>query len=206
MVPGTDGYAVDAQELIKRYESVSFGDKHGTVLHLIPAAPTSVLDIGAGSGSDAAWFAERGDRVVAVEPTHELRVAGMALHPSAMIEWVDDGLPDLAAIMKSRRAFDVVMVTAVWMHLAPRERTLAMPNVASLIGPGGVLIMSLRHGPSSPRRRTFEVSAEETIELARVHGLRAILNVRAESAQQANRQAGVTWSRLAFRRTPGLDD
>ena len=203
MVPGTEGYAAEAAALIERYESIPFADKHRPVLDVIPAAPISVLDIGAGSGADAAWFAQRRDRVLAVEPTDELRVAGMALHPSPLIEWADDSLPHLASTMKRRRTFDVVMVTAVWMHLDPLERVLAMPNVASLIGPGGVLIMSLRHGPSSPRRRTFEVSAQETVELAGAHGLSAILSVRMESAQPANREAGVTWSRLAFRPMAG---
>jgi len=201
VVPGTEGYAAEAATLIERYERIPFADKHGPVLDLIPAAPINVLDIGAGSGADAAWFAQRGDRVLAVEPTDELRVAGLALHPSPLIEWADDSLPHLASIMTRRRTFDVVMVTAVWTHLDPIERALAMPKVASLIGRSGVLIMSLRHGPSSPRRRTFEVTAEETVELAGTHGLKAILNVRAESAQLANRRADVTWSRLAFRRS-----
>jgi SAM-dependent methyltransferase len=197
MIAGSRGYAEEAEELVKRYESIPFAEKHQAVLHLIPA-PCSVLDIGAGTGSDAAWFAGQGHRIVAVEPTDELRVPGMALHPSALIEWVNDSLPHLVLTLKREQKFDVVMMTAVWMHLDELERQQAMLNVASLIRSGGVLIMSLRHGPSSPRRRMFEVSAEETIQLAQAHGLRSIFNVRTQSAQPVNRQAGVTWSRLAF--------
>jgi 2-polyprenyl-3-methyl-5-hydroxy-6-metoxy-1,4-benzoquinol methylase len=122
----------------------------------------------------------------------------MALHPSTWIEWVDDSLPDLMVTLKRWQKFDVVMITAVWMHLDESERQRAMPKVASLIRSGGVLIMSLRHGPSSPKRRMFRVSAEETVQLAKAHGLRSILNVRTQSVQPVNRQAGVTWSCLAF--------
>ncbi len=200
MIGGTQGYPEEAEKLVERYESIPFAEKHQAVLHLIPTAPCRVLDIGAGTGVDAAALAARGHRVLAVEPTDELRRPGMALHPSALIEWVDDSLPDLVLTRKRGQPFDVVMITAVWMHLDEVERRRAMPQVASLIRSGGVLIMSLRHGPFPPGRRTFEVSAAETIQLAQASGLRSMLNVRTESAQPANRRAGVTWSRLAFAR------
>ena len=124
----------------------------------------------------------------------------MGLHPSPLIEWVDDSLPHLVLTLQRGQQFDLVMMTAVWMHLDERERQLAMPKVASLPGSGGVLIMSLRHGPLAAGRRTFEVSAEETIQLARAHGFQAIVSVRTGSAQPKNRHAGVTWSHLAFER------
>ena len=56
-ISGTEHYAEEAPELLKRYESVSFADHHHTVIHLIPATPGCVLDIGAGTGRDAAGFA-----------------------------------------------------------------------------------------------------------------------------------------------------
>jgi len=198
MIAGTKGYAEEAEELVKRYESIPFAKKHQAVLHLIPSAPCSVLDIGAGTGADAAWFAGLGHRVVAVEPTDELRLPGMALHPSALIAWVNDSLPHLVLPRQRGQQFDLVMMTAVWMHLDEWERHQAMPTVVSLLRRGGLLIMSLRHGPASPRRRMFDVSADETIHLAHAHGLRCIFSVRTPSAQLVNRQAGVTWSRLAF--------
>jgi ubiquinone/menaquinone biosynthesis C-methylase UbiE len=47
---------------LKRYESISFADHHRLVMHLIPTAPSRVLDIGAGTGRDAAGFAALGHR------------------------------------------------------------------------------------------------------------------------------------------------
>jgi hypothetical protein len=73
-----------------------------------------------------------------------------------------------------------------------------MPNVTSLVREGGVMIMMIRHGPVPPGRRMFEVSAEETIELARMQDLHPVLNRRTESRQEANRVAGITWTNLAF--------
>jgi hypothetical protein len=97
-----------------------------------------------------------------------------------------------------RQSFDLVMLTAVWAHLDTEQRRAAMPNLASLLRMGGVIIMSIRHGPMPPERRAFDVSAEETIDLARAQGLAVTASLRTDSVQEANRRAGVTWTRLAF--------
>ena len=198
-VSGTENYAEEAPELFKRYESVSFADHHRSVIHLIPTTPGRVLDIGAGTGRDAAGFVALGHAVLAVEPTEELRRGAMALHPSPMIEWIDDSLPDLAIVHARGEKFDVVMLSAVWMHLDELQRRKAMPNVAVLVRNGGVMIMSLRHGPVPPGRRMFEVSAEETIALAQPLGLRCTLS---QDLEPSLRQPGVSWTRLAFRKAP----
>ena len=93
--------------------------------------------------------------------------------------------------------FDVVMLTAVWMHLDELQRRQAMPNVSALVRNGGAMIMSLRHGPVPPGRRMFEVSAEETIALAQPLGLRCTLNRQPEPSLH---QPGISWTRLAFRK------
>jgi len=200
VVRGSRGYAEQADELVVRYEGIDFPAKHQAVLPLLPAAPASVIDIGAGTGRDAAWLAERGYRVVAVEPTEALRSRAIALHPTPAIEWIDDSLPALRRVVAQRRRFDLVMLTAVWMHLDAEERGVAMANVAALVGPLGLLVITLRHGPVPSGRIMFAVSAEETIALAEANGLRLALNVHAESSQAANRDAGVSWTQLAFRR------
>jgi 2-polyprenyl-3-methyl-5-hydroxy-6-metoxy-1,4-benzoquinol methylase len=196
-ISGTENYADEAPELLKRYESIAFADAHAPVPQLIPPTPSRVLDIGAGIGRDAAGLAALGHSVVFVEPTEELRRGAMLLHPSPRIEWLDDSLPDLAAVRARKEEFDLVMLTAVWMHLDEAQRELATPNVSVLVRNGGIVIMSLRHGPIPPGRRMFEVSAGETIALAQRSGLSCTLNRAAESSL---RQPGVSWTRLAFQK------
>ena len=192
---GTEGYAEEADALVGQYESISFAEAHRHVLHLIPSAPCRVLDIGAGTGRDAAAFAAMGHAVVAVEPTAELRARAAALHPSPRIEWLDDGLPELARLAGQGGDFDVVMLTAVWMHLDEGQRGRAMPRVARLVRGGGVAVFSLRHGPVPPGRRMFDVSAEETAGLAAAAlGLALRLDDRADILGRP----GVRWTRLAF--------
>jgi protein-L-isoaspartate O-methyltransferase len=100
-VIGTEGYAREADALIERYERISAAEAHKSVLHLIPQAPARILDIGAGTGRDAAWFAANGHHVIAVEPTDELRKAAQRLHAMPRIEWLDGSLPDLS-VLRSR--------------------------------------------------------------------------------------------------------
>lgn len=198
LVSGTEGYAEQVAELFELYERISAPESHRAVRHLIPTAPSLILDIGSGTGRDAAWFASMGHHVVAVEPTDAMRLPAMALHPSPAIEWLDDSLPDLALLLARGEKFDVVMLSAVWMHLDQGQRRQAMPHLAALVRPGGAVIMTIRHGPVPAGRRMFEVSPEETIELAQTQGLDPVLNVRTQSSQESNRLAGVTWTSLAF--------
>jgi SAM-dependent methyltransferase len=197
-VSGTEGYADEAKTLFDRYESVAGADAHRAVRHLIPTAPGKVLDIGAGTGRDAAWFASMGHRVVAVEPTEEMRIPAMALHPSPHIEWLDDCLPDLAVLRERGECFDLVMLSAVWMHLDAGQRQRAMPNLATLVVSGGRVIMKVRHGPVPAGRRMFEIADEEVTALAGKHGLHPILVLRAESASEPNRSDGISWSNFVF--------
>ena len=200
-IKSTQGYAQEAEELLVRYEAIPFTTSHAEVLHLIPERPCMVLDIGSGTGRDAAYLDAAGHHVVAVEPTDELRVPASRLHPSPFIEWVDDYLPDLASIVARRERFDLVTMTAVWMQLDEDERRRAMPVLASLMRPGGVMIMTLRHGPVPSGRRMFDVLAEETIALARAEHITPVMNLHRKSKGEKNRKAGITWTRLAFEKS-----
>jgi hypothetical protein len=84
---------------------------------------------------------------------------------------VDDHLPSLQRVRALGQRFDLVLLTAVWMHLDAHERAAGMSALASLVSDGGQVVMSLRHGPVPDQRRMFDVSAGETIALAAVHGL-----------------------------------
>jgi protein-L-isoaspartate O-methyltransferase len=194
-IHGTAGYGANAQALAAQYESVTFADVHRDVMHLFPATPCRVLDIGAGSGRDAAALARLGHQVTAVEPTAELRAEGQRLHADLPIEWRDDHLPALAKTRAHGDRHDLILLTAVWMHLDATERDTAMQALAALLADGGQVVMSLRHGPVPQGRRMFDVSAEETITLAATHGLRVCH--RSEREDMLNR-GDVRWSFLGF--------
>jgi SAM-dependent methyltransferase len=194
---GTAGYGTRAADLAAQYESITFEDVHRDVLHLFPTEHGHVLDIGAGSGRDAAALALLGHRVVAVEPTQELRAEGQRLHPLPTLRWLDDQLPELLVVRNLGQRFDVILLTAVWMHLDAAERETAMYAIASLLREGGIVVMSLRHGPVPDGRRMFDVSADETVTLGEQVGLS---KHHCSEREDMLGRADVSWSFVALKR------
>jgi len=195
-----DGYAVAATpSLIERYESFDFETLYKPVLDLLPDLPMRVADIGAGTGRDAAWLADRGHHVLAIEPVKELRDAGVRLHPSNRIDWLDDRLPTLGKA-QSRGPFDLILLCGVWQHIDDEARRMAMQAISRSAKAGGLLIMSLRHGPGAPGRRVFHISPAATIEAADGSGFSLLRRSEADSIQPENQAAGVRWTWLVFRK------
>lgn len=141
-------YEDDFEALAAGWEQVSFEAAHAAVLAHLPGKPGLVFDIGAGSGRDAAWFAEQGWSVVAVEPAESLRRHAQALHSSPRISWESDRLPGLERLLKRGVLADLIWLSAVWMHVLPGERRRAFRKLVTLLKPGGRLIMSCAMGRS----------------------------------------------------------
>ncbi|WDR04084.1 class I SAM-dependent methyltransferase [Devosia algicola] len=194
--PSTQGYSETAEALAASYESREFADVHRHMAHLFPKAPAMILDIGAGTGRDAAGFAAAGHTVIAVEPVDAFRLLAARLHPDPAITWIDDGLPQLATIVGRAHKFDLIMMTAVWMHLDLAERQTAMPVIARLLKPAATLILSLRHGPVPSGRRMFDVTATETIALAATCGMTPTLCLLDQASNFG--KPDVTWTKLAL--------
>lgn len=189
-------YALDAERLFESFEEVSSAEVYAPVANLLPALPSRIADIGAGTGRDAAWFAAQGHSVLAVEPTKFFRTAGKALHPSPRIEWLADALPGLERTLARGEVFDRVILCAVWQHLCDEVRALAMPNLTRLLAPDGLLIMSLRHGPDEPG--CYPSLREDVEALAGASRLKLAFACEAESVHPASRALGVTRTWLAF--------
>lgn len=189
-------YDANAADVSRRYESVAAETVHGWLVDLLPAAPALVLDVGAGTGRDAAWLASRGLEVVAVEPSAAMHAAGLRLHPSPSIRWVVDTLPGLDRVIRLGLSFDLILLSAVWMHIAPADRTRAFRKLITLLKPGGRLVITLRHGPAEPERGIYVVSRAEVEILARAHG--AFLERTTDSKDELGRGA-VTWTQVSIR-------
>ena len=143
---------------------------HEWLIDMLPPAPALVLDVGAGTGRDAAWLARLGYSIVAVEPSSAMRAEGQRRHPETGVSWVEDQLPGLTATYRRGLAFHLILLSAVWQHVAPGERERAMRKLLGLLRPGGVLAISLRHGPPGAGRSMHPVSLAEVERLAREHG------------------------------------
>jgi SAM-dependent methyltransferase len=168
---------------------------------MLPSMPATVLDVGAGSGRDAAWLAGKGYDVVAVEPSASMRAVATRTHPEAGLRWIEDSLPALGVITRSGLSFDLILLSAVWMHIRAGDRPRAFRKLINLLKPGGFIALTWRNGPSDPGRNFHPVSLAEVKALARNHG--AVVEFSGE-AQDRLERGDICWMQsaavLAYRR------
>lgn len=113
----------------------------------LPATPATVLDVGAGQGTQALRLAALGHKVLAVEPDPEMRAvfsAELERQPPevrARVELAAGGVEDLTQVTQRRR-FDVVLLFGVLMYLPSTEPVLA--ELARHTCPGGILALAIR--------------------------------------------------------------
>ena len=132
-------YEQQASRLAADYEAVDFGPFRSTFSDLLPSGSGRIaLDVGAGSGRDAAWLSSLGYEVVAVEPAAAMREEACRRRPDAAARWLDDRLPALDRVHGLGLSFDLVLLSGVWQHVAPGDRARAFRKLATLLKPGGV--------------------------------------------------------------------
>ena len=136
---GIDPYDRNAAALAEMYESAMFETVHEAVRNLLFDSPVAVLDVGAGSGWDASWFAERGHDVVAVEPSAAMRSAAAgavaeasrAGLPVDLLEAVGEDLP------LADNSVDAVLLAYVMCTVDDPARVVR--EVDRVLRPGGIV-------------------------------------------------------------------
>ena len=189
-----DFYHHNALTLSHQYNSVSFESVHHNWKPYWPLAGDKVLDVGAGSGRDARWMQQQGCEVIAIEPSNALRELG-AEYTGVEVTWINDALPALSRTENLGMRFDLILVSAVWMHLPSSYRERAFRKLSNLLAPNGRLIITLRHGEFDDQRQGYPVSVEELEQLAK----NSALQVRHidESKDQLNRSE-VWWQTVVM--------
>jgi len=190
-------YEANAIDVSRRYESIAADSVHAWLIDILPTAPALVLDVGAGTGRDAAWLASRGLEVVAVEPSAAMRAEGQRLHPSPSIRWIADSLPSLDRTFRLGLTFDLIFLSAVWMHIPLGDRSRAFRKLVTLLKPSGSIAITLRHAPLEPGRGIYSVSQAEIERLAREHG--AFVEKTVTNSRDKLGRSEVSWTQLAIR-------
>ncbi len=194
-------YSENAAQLCEQYDSLDPEDVHLSWKHLIVNKNGIALDIGAGCGQDARWLANKGWDVVAVEPCNEFReIARVKTPQSGSVTWVDGKLPELSKTNTLDYRFNLILISAVWMHLPQQKRERAFRNITDLLAPDGLLVITLRHGTNAKEneeRNLYPVSREELEHFARQRAVIPIFN--SQDTDALNRD-DVEWETCVFKR------
>ena len=189
-------YSTNATTLTSQYDGLNFEKVHEDWLDYIPENG-NVLDTGAGSGRDARYLAEQGLSVTAVEPSLGLRQIGIENSKVHNITWLDDSLPELSSVFKLETKYDLILLSAVWMHIPKSNRNRAIRKLSNLLKPNGKIIISLRHGKSPDERVMYDVSSSELATLATEYGLKCKILSDGVNRDTLGRD-DVTWETVAL--------
>ncbi len=190
-------YDTNAARLTETYRSLSPSQINSHWIELIQVTtPGFACDIGAGSGRDGNWLAEKGWDVIAVEPSRGMReLAIPKSHPN--VTWLDDSLPELSRLRALGHRFDLVLLSAVWMHVPPGQRERAFRILTELLKPGGTLVITLRHGSDEQENRERGFHPVSAAELAVFAQRRAVV-MKDPVRQPDQTRAHVEWETVVF--------
>jgi len=209
-------YNENANELAQQYLSKTFDQVHQSWSQLLPSIINNpnarILDLGAGSGRDSKHLAElaateygveNSTQVFAVEPASILAEIGARQTTGLNVKWVTDSLPALSTITKQEVSFDLILLSAVWMHIPVSDRARSIRKLANLLKPGGKLVISLRHSASTEEaeqerkeRKMHTVCADELKQLATDVGLFTKLETQKEDDKLG--RAHVSWQTVVL--------
>ena len=132
-----DAHEWDQRWLDKRLHA------HGEASPVVLAAleglePGRALDLGCGSGRHAAWLADRGWRVTAIDFSSEaLRQAReRAAELAVDVDWIE---ADLVSYEPPRAAFDLVLLA--YIHVPSDVRRAILAKAEAALGAGGTLLL-----------------------------------------------------------------
>ena len=189
-------YSREAEALTAQYEALSPVSVHASWIQHLPDTPGLALDVGSGSGRDAAWLSSLGFDVVAVEPAQALRQYAIENHKHHAIQWLDDSLPDLKHVLDLNYRYDVILLSAVFMHIhSEKLRQRCFRKLVTLLKPGGRMVITLRHGQAPDERPMADVQLDELQALGRNHALETI---SFGSSDDEMGRAGISWNHIVF--------
>lgn len=193
MKSSSNYYNRNAKQLFEKYQGLDSNKVHASWLKHLPVKPGVALDIGGGSGRDAAWLAKRGWDVIAVEPATMLFELGQNTTNSLSVTWLDDCLPGLLKLQPYQHKFSLILVNAVLMHLPHQQRVESMENLVSLMAEDSLLIITLRQGPDSEGRKLYQVPTQEIVKFAESKSLQVkTSNVLPDELKRD----GITWQTI----------
>lgn len=158
--PAIDYFNDRAEELARQYNALDRAKVHADLLAALPQGQAlRVLDIGAGSGADAAMFADLGHAVTAAEPAETLADIGKEVFKNKNIKWNTDVLPEMKEATEARECFDVVTSVGVLQYVDKESRASSLSKMFSLAAKGGHI--EIQYPTPASREHQYSISHNE---------------------------------------------
>ena len=194
-------YESYAEKAERRYEGADAGI--ASLFPFVFQRGERVLEIGAGSGRDAARLLQQGIDVQAVEPSGRLRRLALAAHPELQGRLFDGFLPG-GLPAECQREYEGILLSGVIMHIPDGELFDAAFELRGRLVKGGKLLISM------PIERDDVRPGEQRDDSGRLMVIRSVAQVRLlferlgfqlenewKSADSLGR--GFLWATLYFR-------
>ncbi|MCE9507859.1 MAG: class I SAM-dependent methyltransferase [Alphaproteobacteria bacterium] len=174
-----------ASSLSAQYNSLDRAKVHADLMRFLPVSQKlRMLDIGAGSGADAGFFAALGHEVVAAEPAKNLREMANKTFKNKKIEWVADKLPHLKSVTASGKKFDVIYAVGTLQYLDKKDRMASLDKMASLLKADGLL--EIQYPTPRSREHQFSIDSREIAGFVKLFNKAAQGNFRLKVIHRKN--------------------
>ena len=196
-----DSYNKTAEKLSDVYNSLNISKINPGLEDRLPVSSDQnrlkALDLGCGTGHAAHWLAEeKGFDVVAIDGAANMIKVAQEKKSHSRIRYMVDLLPEVDNVKALGEKFDVILLSAVWMHLDIPERKQMVDAIAALANKGALIYITLRHGENPPDRPMFSTSADELKVLAHACGM-AFEHLGCNDDKQG--RGNVSWEQVALR-------
>jgi len=197
-----DTYSEHAAEFAKQYESVTVLRHCELLLQHLPTGG-KILEVGSGSGRDAAFLLAHGFDVTGTDASDALIAEAIKYHPQLARRLYNASVPFCAPYPFLADKFDGGVSMATIMHLSDEGLSIFAFQLNNLLKPGGILILSSSANRADlednrdPRGRLYhERSAVEITHLVSEEGFELL------HAQTDDDEFGreVSWHGLVFKR------
>lgn len=179
-----DIYDEKAQKYAPAYEAVktetALPDFVARLNKITKASKKTALDLACGSGRDAAYIAEQGFKVTAVDGSQQMLAAARKYNPHSNTEYLHDIGPEFNILSKRRQKYDVILLSAFLFHLDKNDREKLYQRLTKLAKPKCYIYISLRYGPSGDDRVMYDVPVKELENFAKQAGFQLTENPRSD--------------------------
>ena len=135
-----DFYDNNAQEVSDRYEAFDFCERQSNLMTLISDC-RKILEIGCGSGRDAAFLLSKGFDITAIDGSRPMLDEAAKRHPELTDRLHQHKMP--AALPFPDGNFDAVVSNAMLMHLNKHDIERAISETCRVLKKGGLFYFSV---------------------------------------------------------------